>query len=134
MLVPTVLRLILVRLKTGCRAEPSRRLEQVYTMCVYRPWEALVNARDSEPLELTVFKSGNSSALRLPKALDFEPGERVVAFREGEALILRHADAKGWPVGYFVSWEASTIELPERSKPESRDARMKRLFGEKGSF
>jgi len=103
-------------------------------MRVYRSWVVLVNARNSEPLELTVFKSGNSSALRLPKALGFQPGERVVAFREGEALILRHADAKGWPVGYFDSWEASTIELPERSKPESGDARMKRLFGEKGGF
>lgn len=93
-----------------------------------------MDVRNLEPLELTVFKSGNSSALRLPKALGFEPGERVVAFRDGEALVLRHADAKGWPIGYFDSWEASTMELPERSKPGSRDARMKRLFGEKGSF
>ncbi len=93
-----------------------------------------MDTRNLEPLELTVFKSGNSSALRLLKALGFEPGERVVAYRDGEALVLKHADAKGWPVGYFESWEASAIELPERSKAGTRDARMKRLFGEKGSF
>ena len=84
----------------------------------------------SDPLELTVFKSGNSAALRLPKALGFEPGERIVAYRDGEALVLKHADARGWPVGYFESWEASTIELPERSPAGSRDARVKRLLGE----
>lgn len=88
----------------------------------------------SEPLELVIFKSGNSSALRLPKALGFEPGERVVAYRDGEALVLKHADPLGWPVGYFESWEASSVELPERSPSSSREARLKRLFGEKGSL
>jgi len=88
----------------------------------------------SEPLELTVFKSGNSAALRLPKGLGFEPGERVVAYRDGEALVLRHADSMGWPMGYFDSWEASGIELPERSPAGSRDERDRRLFGGKGSL
>jgi hypothetical protein len=87
---------------------------------------------ESEPLELTIFKSGNSAALRLPKVLGFEPGERVVAYRDGEALVLRHADALGWPLGYLDSWEASTIELPERSQAGSRDQRNHRLFGAKG--
>ena len=87
-----------------------------------------------EPLELTIFKSGNSAALRLPKALGFEPGERVVAYRDGEALVLKHADALGWPLGYFESWEASTIELPDRVPTGGREDRLKRLFGEKGSF
>jgi hypothetical protein len=89
---------------------------------------------EHQTLELTVFKSGNSAALRLPKALGFEPGERVVAYRDGEALVLKHADAMGWPVGYFESWEPSLIALPERSPAGSQEARMKRLFGEKGSF
>ncbi len=84
----------------------------------------------SESLELTVFKSGNSAALRLPKALGFEPGERIVAYREGEALVLRHTDPMGWPVGYFESWEPSTIELPERSPVGSRAARVQRLLTE----
>jgi len=93
-----------------------------------------MNAPRSEPLELTIFKSGNSAALRLPKALGFEPGERVVAYRDGEALVLRHADAFGWPLGYLDSWEASSIELPDRSPAGSRDERNKHLFGEKGSL
>ena len=86
------------------------------------------------PLELTVFKSGNSAALRLPKALGFEPGERIVAYRDGEALVLKHADPLGWPLGYFESWEAATLELPEPAPVGSREARMKRLFGEKESL
>lgn len=93
-----------------------------------------MDTRNLEPLELTVFKSGNSSALRLPKALGFEPGERIIAYRDGEALVLRHADPKGWPIGYFDSWEASVIELPERTRAGTREARTRRLFGETGSF
>ena len=85
-------------------------------------------------LELTIFKSGNSAALRLPKALGFEPGERVVAYRDGEALVLRHADVMGWPRGYFESWEPSTIERPEPSSPDRQEARMKRLYGKTRSF
>lgn len=84
--------------------------------------------------ELTVFKSGNSAALRLPKALGFVPGERVVAYRDGEALVLRHADPMGWPAGYFDSWEAATMDLPERAPAEDREARLKRLFGDQGSL
>ena len=91
-------------------------------------------ARKPAPRELTVFKSGNSAALRLPKALGFLPGERVVAYRDGEALVLRHADPMGWPSGYFDSWEAATIDLPERSPAEGREARLKRLFGNPDSL
>jgi len=93
-----------------------------------------MNTPKPEPLELTIFKSGNSAALRLPKALGFEPGERIVAYRDGEGLVLRHADALGWPLGYFDSWEASSIELPDRALPGGRDDRLKRLYGEKGSL
>ena len=93
-----------------------------------------MKSEKSAPLELTVFKSGNSAALRLPKALGFEPGEKVVAYRDGEALVLKHADAMGWPLGYFESWTASTIELPSRSSAGSREARMRRLFGDKESL
>ena len=93
-----------------------------------------MSTRTSEALALTVFKSGNSAALRLPKRLGFEPGERVLAFREGDALVLKHADPLGWPAGYFESWEASTVGLPGRSPAGSRNARMKRLLGRKGSF
>ena len=104
-------------------------------MCILRVYtipEIPMRGTRPEPLELTVFKSGNSSALRLPKVLGFEPGEKVVAYQDGEALVLKHADPLGWPVGYFESWEASTIELPARPAAALREARMERLFGEKG--
>lgn len=84
-----------------------------------------------KPIELVVFKSGNSSAVRLPKSFGFEPGQKLAAFLEGEALVLKHTDANGWPLGYFDSWEASEIELPERS---SQEGRISRLFGSKGSL
>lgn len=77
------------------------------------------------PLSLTIFKCGNSAALRLPKSLGFKPGERVTASWQGESLVLRHADALGWPLGYFESWEASAIELPGRLPPSDR---IQRLF------
>lgn len=90
--------------------------------------------RKSDPLELTVFKSGNSAALRLPKALGFEPGERVLAYRDGEALVLTPTDDLGWPTGYFESWEAASFELPDRLPTSIRGDRMKRLYGRKGSL
>ena len=93
-----------------------------------------MDASKAEPLELTIFKSGNSAALRLPKALGFEPGEKVVAYRDGEALVLRHTDPMGWPVGYFEGWEASAIVLPERRPAGNREARLERLFGDGGSL
>ena len=57
----------------------------------------------------------------------------MIAYRDGEALVLKHADPSGGPLGYFDSWEASTIELPLTECPPStkRDDRMKRLFGER---
>ena len=85
-----------------------------------------------ESQELTIFQSGNSAALRLPKAMGFVAGERVVAYRDGEALVIRHADPLGWPVGYFDSWEASTIDLPERAPTGQRDKRLARLFVDQG--
>jgi virulence-associated protein VagC len=83
--------------------------------------------QSGKPLELTVFKSGNSSALRLPRDLGFSPGEKVVVYRDGEALILKHVDPMGWPVGYFDSWQPSKIELPARI-PATERARLERLF------
>lgn len=79
-------------------------------------------------LHLTVFKSGNSAALRLPKGLGFAPGQRVLAVQRGDALVLRHADALGWPAGYFESWEGADLELPERAPAGSREQRLRRLF------
>lgn len=90
-----------------------------------------MSSRPLDALRLTVFNSGNSPALRLPKALGFTAGERVLAFRDGDSLVLRHADAHGWPVGYFDSWEASTIGLPERSPEGTREARIERLLGKR---
>jgi hypothetical protein len=105
-----------------------------YTMGVYLFTGFSMNTPKAVPFELTVFKSGNSAALRLPKALGFEPGERVVAYRDGEALVLKHTDSLGWPIGYFDTWEASSIELPDRSQEGSRETRLKRLFGEQERF
>lgn len=59
-------------------------------------------------METTVFKSGGSQAVRIPKKFRFA-GKRVEIERKGEALILRPLlEDKAWPEGYIQSlWENS---------------------------
>ena len=42
------------------------------------------------PVETTVFQSGNSQAIRIPKAFQFQ-AKRVEIFREGKCIVLRAA-------------------------------------------
>jgi hypothetical protein len=74
---------------------------------------------------------GRDGATTLPPgAPDSGPGAHPTPEAEAEAIPRPDPiDLLGWPIGYWDSWEPSTIELPERSKAESREARMRRLFG-----
>ena len=72
-----------------------------------------------------VIKDGNSLAVRLPASLGFKPGEEV-------DLNIRRVAA--WPTGYFDLEPSPDFPMPERTRPEAREARKKRLFGDKGSF
>lgn len=44
------------------------------------------------PVETTVFQSGNSQAIRIPKEFQFHT-KRVEIFREGKSIVLRPAPA-----------------------------------------
>lgn len=50
----------------------------------------------------TVFQSGHSQAVRMPK--EFRFATRTVAIRrEGDAVILEPIRARSWPEGFFAS-------------------------------
>ena len=49
-----------------------------------------------------VFKSGNSLAVRLPKALELPCGT-VSIHREGRKIIIEEVTENGWPEGFFQS-------------------------------
>ena len=77
------------------------------------------------PIRAKVIKDGNSLAVRLPASLGFKPGEEV-------DLNIRRVSA--WPAGYFDLEPSPDFPMPERTSPEAREARKKRLFGDKGGF
>jgi virulence-associated protein VagC len=53
-------------------------------------------------METQVFKSGDSTAVRLPKELELPCGP-VSIWREGRRLIIEEVSAQGWPEGFFES-------------------------------
>ncbi len=53
-------------------------------------------------METKVFKSGNSVAVRLPKALELPCGP-VSIRREGGRLVIEEITREGWPEGFFES-------------------------------
>lgn len=54
------------------------------------------------PMKTKVFKSGNSLAVRLPKALELPCGT-VSIHREGGKIIIEEVTENGWPAGFFES-------------------------------
>ena len=54
-------------------------------------------------METTVFNSGNSQAVRIPKAFRIE-GDRVMIERQGSRIILSPLETDNkWPEGYIES-------------------------------
>ena len=49
-----------------------------------------------------IFRSGNSLAVRLPKALDLACGPASI-HREGNRIIIETVAETGWPEGFFES-------------------------------
>jgi hypothetical protein len=71
------------------------------------------------PIRARVIKDGNSVAVRLPASLGLKPGEEV-------DIDVRRV--KAWPAGFFDLEPSPEFPMPERTSPESREARKKRLF------
>jgi len=60
-----------------------------------------------------LFKNGRSQAVRLPREFRFK-GTEVSIRQEGEAVILEPLKRRGWPEGYWESWEVpADLEVPE---------------------
>lgn len=53
-------------------------------------------------MKTKIFKSGNSLAIRLPKALELTCGPASI-HREGGKIIIEQLTETGWPEGFFES-------------------------------
>jgi antitoxin VapB len=67
-----------------------------------------------QPHRTRVFRSGNSQAVRLPKALAFPDGAEVEVVREGNAILLRSAE---------TAFQEMLIRLEKLPKPDSIEVR-----------
>ena len=66
-------------------------------------------------MKTKIFKSGNSVAVRLPKALELPCGT-VSIHREGSKIIIEEITETGWPEGFFESVRISRKDFG-RDKP-----------------
>ena len=86
---------------------------------------------DSE-VETTVFRSGNSDAVRLPKSFGLL-GKKVKVRRDGSRVIVELAEKRKWPPGFFESFSGvdDDFEVPPRSGPDlEREERLLRMWDE----
>lgn len=91
-------------------------------------------SRVSEPavVETTVFRSGNSDAVRLPKRLGLLGKKVRVRRLEDGNVMIEIAPKRKWPPGFFESFRITgDFELPPRPGPDPRDdERVAHLFDE----
>ncbi len=80
-----------------------------------------------QPLNLRVIKAGNSLSVRLPKILGMREGQELLAFRDGEALVLKPADV--WPAWFLKMEPSPDFPMPEREGADASEARYRRFFG-----
>jgi virulence-associated protein VagC len=81
--------------------------------------------------ETTIFRSGNSNAVRLPKGFAVA-GERVRVRRlAGGRTLIEPTRRRGWPKGFLESFGRVTrdFDAPARPLPDrEEEARARRLF------
>lgn len=83
-------------------------------------------------VETTVFRSGNSDAVRLPKSFGLL-GKKVKVRRDGSRVIVEPAEKRKWPPGFFESFSDldDNFELPPRPGPDlEREERLLRAWDE----
>ena len=69
------------------------------------------------PVETTVFRSGNSDAVRLPRRLGMH-GARVLVRPLGEGrLLIETKKRRRWPAGFFESFGNVTPDLEAPARP-----------------
>jgi virulence-associated protein VagC len=80
--------------------------------------------------ETTIFRSGNSNAVRLPKGFAVA-GERVRVRRlAGGRTLIEPTRRRGWPKGFLESFGrvTSDFDAPARPRPDrEEEARARRL-------
>ena len=71
-------------------------------------------------MRATVFWTGRSQAVRLPKEFRFD-ADSVLIRREGDAVVLE--PVHDWPEGYAESFAdmPSDVRRPAQGKPEKRE-------------
>ncbi len=78
-----------------------------------------MSEKTTKPKKASLFWTGRSQAVRLPKEFRFE-GDSVLVRREGNAVILE--PDRGWPEGYFESLGGVPDDFvrPQQGKLEKR--------------
>ena len=78
-----------------------------------------MDAKATKPKTASLFWTGRSQAVRLPKEFRF-PGDTVLVHREGNAVILEPSDE--WPEGYLESFAGvpEDFERPPQGVVEKR--------------
>ena len=70
----------------------------------------------------TIFKSGNSQAVRIPKAFRL-PGYRVFIERKGSTIVLSPlGEENRWPDGYIESLSKEAADKTFVLQPQGRDS------------
>jgi len=108
------------------KKRPSRKPKKVG-----EPALKLAGREAETEVETTVFRSGNSDAVRLPKSFGLL-GKKVRVRREGSRVIVEPAEKSKWPPGFFESFNVTDdFEAPPRPGPDPEyEARLARLFDE----
>lgn len=92
---------------------------------------ALKLAREVDTeVETTVFRSGNSDAVRLPNSFGLL-GKKVRVRRDGGRVIVEPVVKRKWPAGFFESFSGADDDFaaPPRPGPDpADDERLRRLF------
>lgn len=99
---------------------------------VGEPALKLAGREPDAEVETTVFRSGNSDAVRLPKSFGLL-GKKVKVRREGSRVIVEPAEKRKWPPGFFESFSglSDDFEVPPRPGPDiEREERLARLWDE----
>lgn len=82
-----------------------------------------------ETVETTVFRSGNSDAVRLPRRFALE-GKRVRLRRlSGGRLLIEPVHKRRWPPGFFESFGRSDSDLEAPTRPPASSEAERRAAG-----
>jgi virulence-associated protein VagC len=86
---------------------------------------------ESEPVETKVFRSGNSDAVRLPKAFGLTGKTVLLSKLPNGRIVIEPKFRRRWPAGYFESLGRISADFtvgPRERFSRAEDARVTKLF------